>query len=302
MNQKETLYDVSQIRKVTWGGLAVNISLTGVKFLVGILGKSQAVVADAIHSLSDMATDVAVLLGVRFWTAPPDKDHPYGHKRIEALVTIAIGLALTSVAVGLCYNALSTLRDDHIQKVGWIAIIGPIMSILLKEVLFQWTIRVGKQVKSTAVIANAWHHRSDALSSIPALIAVGISVTFPDWEFVDQVGAVIIAIFIFKVAWDIAYPSLQELSDSGASQNKQNQIKRLAMTVQGVESVHAIRTRKFGSSLHVDLHVLVAPDLSVLAGHTISENVKKELIGNGPDVLDVVVHLEPFDHKNRNSI
>ena len=295
MKQEMVPQHVGLIRKVTWGGMAVNISLAGIKFLVGFLGASQAVIADAVHSLSDMTTDIAVILGVRFWSAPPDKGHPYGHQRIEALVTMAIGLALASVAVGLGYNSLATIHDDHIQEIGWVAIIGPILSILGKEALYQWTVYVGVQVKSTAVIANAWHHRSDALSSIPALIAVVVAALYPDWGFVDHIGAVIIAVFILKVSWDIIVPALKELSDAGASLKTQQQIGDLTMMVKGVKSVHAIRTRTFGSRLHIDLHILVDPELSVRAGHSISEDVKQHLLQQGPDVLDVVVHLEPYD-------
>ncbi len=298
MEQEKTCHNITQIRKVTWVGMLVNVTLAGIKFLVGVLGASQAVIADAVHSLSDMTTDVAVILGVQFWSAPPDEGHPYGHRRIEALVTMVIGLTLVSVAIGLGYNSLSTIHDNHIQHIGWIALVGPFLSILFKEVLYQWTVRVGTRVKSTAVIANAWHHRSDALSSIPALLAVVTSAMYPDWAFVDHIGAVIIAVFILKVSWDVIYPSLQELSDRGASHNERIQIENLAMNVKGVKSVHAIRTRKFGSSLHVDLHILVAPELSVRVGHTISEDVKQELLHNGPDVLDVVVHLEPYDSQN----
>ena len=215
------------IRKVTWGGMAVNIILAGMKFLVGFLGGSQAVIADAVHSLSDMSTDIAVILGVRFWSAPPDEGHPYGHQRIEALVTLAIGLALLSVAAGLGYNSLATIHDDHIQRIGWVAVLGPVLSIVCKELLYQWTVRVGVQVKSTAVIANAWHHRSDALSSIPALTAVVVAALYPDWGFVDHIGAVVIAVFVLKVSWDISVPAVQELNDSGASLKTLEQIKNL---------------------------------------------------------------------------
>lgn len=286
---------IDLIRKVTWSGMLVNVSLAGVKFFVGVLGSSQAVIADAIHSVSDMATDIAVILGVRFWTAPPDAGHPYGHQRIEALVTVAIGLALVSVAVGLGYNSLATIHEDYIQKIRWVAIVGPVLSILAKEILYRWTARVGVQVKSAAVIANAWHHRSDALSSIPAAIAVVVSALYPDWGFVDHIGAVIIAVFILKVAWDIIVPALQELTDTGVSLKTQEQIKDLVMAVKGVKNTHAIRTRKFGSYLHVDLHILVEPELSVRSGHTISEDVKQQLLQHGPDVLDVVVHIEPYE-------
>ena len=291
-------HHVGLIQKVTWGGMIVNIILAAIKFLVGFLGSSQAVIADAVHSLSDMTTDIAVLFGVKFWSAPPDSSHPYGHQRIEEVVTVAIGLALAAVAAGLAYNSISTIREDHIQKIGWVAVAGPILSIIGKEALYRWTVHVGEKVKSSAVIANAWHHRSDALSSIPALVAVVVAAIFPDWGFVDHIGAVLIACFILKVSWDIIIPALKGLIDTGASDKIQEHIKAIAMGVKGVKSTHAIRTRKFGSHLFVDLHILVEPELTVRAGHEISEDVKVQLLNNGLEVMDVVVHLEPYDEEN----
>lgn len=295
MKQSKKIQNGIQIKRITWIGIFINFFLAGIKFLVGYVGSSRAVIADGVHSLSDMATDFAVIFGVKFWTAPPDEDHPYGHLRIEALITTAIGLTLTAVAIGLGYKALTTLRESHLKQPGWIALIGPLLSIVFKEILYRWTMVVGTRTKSSAVVANAWHHRSDALSSLPALIAVAASALNPEWSFVDHIGALIISVFILKVSWDIISPSLSELADRGASMKDRQLIKKIAMEVDGVKEVHAIRTRKFGSNIHVDLHILVEPEISVRLGHDISEEVKKELIKNGPKILDVVVHLEPYE-------
>lgn len=281
------------IRRITWIGMLVNIGLAGLKFAVGFLGASQAVIADAVHSLSDMATDVAVLVGVKFWSAPPDTCHPYGHKRLEALVTIFIGTTLAAVACGLAYRAVVTLEDRHIHQTTLIALWGPVASIFLKELLYHWTVRVGRRVKSPALVANAWHHRSDALSSIPAIVAVAGAALNPSLDILDHIGALIIAGFILHVSWKILSPALAEVSDHGASEAEQNRIYRIASTVKGVTNVHAIRTRKSGARCLVDLHIRVAPSLSVRAGHDIAETVKKELFKNGPDILDVLVHVEP---------
>ncbi|HUU40582.1 MAG TPA: cation diffusion facilitator family transporter [Desulfatiglandales bacterium] len=293
MEQDKNTHNLTQLKKITWIGIFVNIGLAGIKFFVGYVGASQAVIADAVHSLSDLATDLAVIFGIKFWSAPPDQDHPYGHLRIEALITTAIGLVLVIVAVGLGYKSLATIREPHIQQTTWVAIIGPSISIVLKEILYRWTIIVGTQAKSTAVIANAWHHRSDALSSLPALLAVTASTVNRDWAFIDHIGALIISVFILKVSWDIIRPALLELADRGASLKDSILIRSIAMDVNGVQDVHAIRTRKFGPNLYVDLHILVDPEISVRAGHSISEEVQKVLLANGPDVLDVVVHVEP---------
>jgi cation diffusion facilitator family transporter len=294
MGSEKSDNQIRKIKKITWIGVFANLFLAALKFIVGYLGSSQAVIADAVHSLSDLATDFAVIVGVKFWSAPPDQDHPYGHRRIEALVTVLIGIALALVALGLFYNSLSTLQVKHIQRTYWIAIVGPAISIILKEELYRWTVNVGKQVKSSAVIANAWHHRSDALSSLPALIAVATAAVFPAWAFVDHIGALIISLFIIKVSWDIINPAFAELSDKGAVSKELQSIETIARGVAGVKDVHALRTRYIASGLHVDLEVLVEPQISVMEGHDIAEAVKKALINDGPEILDVVVHIEPY--------
>jgi cation diffusion facilitator family transporter len=296
VNQQDvSQQDEREIKRITWIGLGINLILAALKFLVGALGKSQAVIADAVHSLSDMVTDFAVLFGVKFWTAPPDEDHPYGHRRIESIITTAIGIGLVVVAVGISYNALISIRKTHLGQAGWVALTGPALSVVLKEMLFRWTVTIGNRSKSSAVIANAWHHRSDALSSLPAFIAVAASALKPAWAFIDHIGALIVSLFILKVSWDIIRPALSELADSGASELERESIKEIAFKVNGVKEVHAIRTRKLGPNLYVDLHILVDPEMSVRLGHDISEEVKKDIIANGPGVIDVVVHLEPFE-------
>lgn len=284
-----------ETKRVTWIGLVINVALSALKFTVGAVGRSQAIVADAVHSLSDLLTDVAVLLGLRFWSAPADKTHPYGHRRIETMVTTIIGAALLIVGVGIGYNAVTTAREPHPAPPGSIALIGAAVSIVLKEWLYRWTLVVGKRIKSTAVIANAWHHRSDALSSIPALAAVGVAVIAPRFAFVDHIGALIVSLFIIKAAWNIVAPALADLADRGGSDRDREQIAELAMSVPGVNSVHALRSRRVGSGLYVDLHVLVDGAMSVRKGHAISEQVKQAILAKGPDVLDVVAHLEPIE-------
>jgi cation diffusion facilitator family transporter len=234
-----------------------------------------------------------VLFGVNYWSAPPDENHPYGHRKIEALITLTIGVVLVVVAVGIGCRALTTIYEGHLGQPGWIAITGPLVSIVLKEILYHLTVKAGGRVKSSALIANAWHHRSDALSSLPALIAVAVSTWNPEWAFIDHIGAMIVSLFILKVSWDIIKPSLSELVDCGATNREHGQIKQISIDEKGVKGVHAIRTRKCGEYLFVDLHILVDADMSVKDGHLISENVKHALLRKGPAVLDVVVHLEP---------
>lgn len=285
--------DAGEIRRVTWIGLVVNIIISALKLAVGTLGSSQAVVADGVHSLSDMTTDIAVLVGVRFWSPPADECHPYGHRRIETMVTLGIGVALALVALGIAYRGIATVRDEHIVQPGVIALIGALVSIVAKEILYRWTVSVGKRIKSSALVANAWHHRSDALSSLPAALAVTLAVISPAMSFVDHLGAVIVALFILHASWKIMKPALAELSDRGAPAGVRAHICKVAAGTGGVKDVHALRTRRVGPGIFVDMHITVDAGMTVLQGHDVSEAVKRRVQEQVPDVIDVVVHLEP---------
>jgi len=285
----------AEVRRVTIWGMAVNLGLVAVKYAVGVIGSSQALVADAVHSLSDAVTDVAVLVGVRYWSAPADAEHPHGHGRIETLVSLFIGVALAAVGIGLAYRAISTIPQRHADPPGWIAFAVACLSIISKEWLYQWTVRVGRRMKSSAMIANAWHHRSDAMSSVPVAIAVLGTRIEPSWIFLDHIGAVIVSILIIQAAWVITRPSLQQLIDRGAEQTVREGLAALARRTPGVRTVHGLRTRRVGPGLHVDLHVLVDPEISVRAGHDIAGAVTERLLRDGPDVVDVLVHIEPFE-------
>lgn len=304
MNKPETVNSPNhrfQVRKITLIGMVINILLSVLKFILGIIGFSQALIADAVHSLSDLGTDIAVLLGVRFWSAPPDEKHPYGHGRIETMVTTFIGLALFAVAVRIGYGALVTITSPDIRQPTIFAFCGALLSIILKEVLYRWTLIYGKRIKSTAVIANAWHHRSDALSSMPVAVAVVISMINPKWSFVDHVGALIVSLFIMAAAWKIIKPALMDLTDRIVSPEILNEIEQISLNTRGVKSVHAIRARKIGSGIHVDLHILVDASMTVLRGHDISTEVKHRLLENVEDIVDVVIHLEPHETGTRNN-
>ena len=294
MKPNDPEMQVRTVRRVTWWGMIINIVLTAGKIAAGIIGNSQAVVADGVHSLSDCATDVAVIVGVRFWSAPPDEDHPHGHSRIETLVSLFIGAALAAVALGLGYEAVSTIRENH-PPPGAIALVAALVSIVSKEALYRWTVAVGRSIRSSAVIANAWHHRSDAFSSIPAAAAVGMALVFPKWYFLDHVGAIVVMVFILQASGRIIMPALRELTDAGAPQDKRAQIEAIALKTPGVRGIHKLRTRQVGYGIQVDLHVHVDARLSVREGHAISELVKQRLYEQGPDVIDAITHLEPCD-------
>jgi len=283
---------LTDAKRVTWAGLVVNLVLCAFKFVSGIIGNSQAVVADAVHTLSDVSTDVAVLVGMRYWSVPPDRTHPHGHRRIETMITILIGVALAAVASGLLYDAMVTLAEKHNRTPGWIALVAAAVSIVSKEAMYRWTAHVGKRIKSTALIANAWHHRTDAFSSIPVVLAVAGARLIPEWAFLDHVGAILVSVFIIVAAWKIGWPAVNQLVDRGAPE-KVLAIQAVTLAVTGVQRVHAVRTRLSGSALMIDLHVIVDGNLTVRDGHDISEQVKQRLMAEDSDVVDVVVHLEP---------
>jgi cation diffusion facilitator family transporter len=285
--------NTKEARQITIVGLIVNVLLSALKFTLGILGHSQAVVADAVHSLSDMGTDLLVLFGIRIWSAPADDHHPYGHQRIETIVTLLISVFLGLVAFEIALQATKRLGSGNGQAPILFAVLGPLVSIIVKEILFRKTRAVGKKTHSPALVANAWHHRSDAFSSIPALIIVAVASIKPEWAFLDAVGAVIVAVLILKVTWEIAAPALSELCERGATNEDVQEISRLAESVTGVCSTHRLRTRRLGAGWFVDLHVTVNGGLSVREGHDIASAVQDLLLEKGPSVADVTIHIEP---------
>jgi cation diffusion facilitator family transporter len=283
----------SRVSRVGWVGLLCNLALAAAKAAAGILGHSQAVLADALHSLTDSVTDIAVILGVRYWTAPADEDHPHGHGRIETLITVVIGLAIGAVAIGMGTQAIRGLRHAPELAPSGIALVVALISIAVKEILYRWTARVGREVRSPALVANAWHHRSDAISSIPAAVAVAVTLIDPEWAVVDRVGAVVVCLLILQASWRILRPALDQLIDAGAPAADRRRIEELALQVDGVEAAHAVRTRFVGADLAVDLHVEVDGGLSVAEGHVIAVAVRRKLLEDGPNVNDAVVQIEP---------
>jgi cation diffusion facilitator family transporter len=284
-----------ETRRVTLWGLIINLACAVMKFVFGFVGGSQALVADAVHSLSDSVTDVIVLVAAPFWTAPADEEHPHGHGRLEALVTLFIGLSLAVVGLGLGYRAVSTLHRDVAATPEWSAFIVACVSILCKEWLYHWNVAVGRRIKSSALVANAWHHRSDALSSVPVAVAVLGTQVWPTWGVLDSVATIIVSVLILHASWKIAHPAFEQLTDTGATQADRDKLMTMASEVAGVCSVHALRSRYVGAGLHVDLHVLVDPELTVREGHNVAGAVKQRLLTCGPDVIDVLVHVEPCE-------
>ena len=269
----------SSIRSVTLWGMALNLLLSGLKFVIGLVFSSQACIADAIHSLSDSVTDLAVIIGVRYWSEPADADHPHGHQRIEAIITLFIGVALALVGAKMMYGAIA--------------------SIIVKEWLYHWTVAVGRRCRSQAVIANAWHHRSDAFSSIPVAVTTLLCRLFPEQlTHLDACAAVIVSLLLIKAACDIAWPAVQELTDRGAALPVRRRILDIAHQVEGVRDVHDLRTRRLGDHLDIDIHILVDPDLTVQQGHDICNRVANRLRGEEDlHIADILTHLEPWNEQ-----
>ena len=286
---------VRMVRRVTFAGILVNVAIAAAKAVAGVMSSSQALVADAVHSASDLVTDLVVVFSVRYWVAPADDDHPYGHGKIEALVTLVISAALVFAAWELARNAvMSLVRGKSDATPGAMALAVAIGSIALKEVVFIVTRAVAQRVRSTALEANAWHHRSDALSSIPVAAAVAVVWAFPSLWWVDAAGALIVSAFVLHVAWKLASPALQELTDAQIG-SKADAVAAVALGVVGVKGVHKPRARRYGSSFQADIHIQVDGSLSVAEGHAIGHAVKEAVVNAGLDVDDVVVHVEPWD-------
>jgi cation diffusion facilitator family transporter len=310
VNEKEkgepalTSHDATRekiVRKVTWVGLILNLFLVAIKFIAGIYGRSQALVADAIHSLTDLTTDIAVIAGSHYWSRPPDENHPYGHRRLETLVTVFIGVALIAAGIGIGWRAISALQEKHTAPPGWIAILAALVSIGCKESIYRWTAVTGRRVKSAALAANAWHHRTDAISSIPVLIAVAAARIAPAWSFLDNIGAIIVSIFILHASIKVIWPALSELIDVGAPTEICKEIENIALGNESVLQVHDIRTRYISSSIQVDLHIVVEGLITVREGHDIADDVKARILDSIPEVLDVIVHVDPPERAIRKN-
>ena len=292
-DMKKNLQTIRTVQFVTVVGMILNLTLVFAKASGGWFFYSQALLADAVHSLSDLVTDLAVIFGVKYWSAPPDCSHPYGHGRIETLVSAFIGIALAVVAFGLAWDAVGTLRKGAEHGPAGFAFVIAVFSVVSKEVLFRWTRAKARAVHSTAMEANAWHHRSDALSSIPAAVAIALAYFFPKLHFVDPVGAILVSFFVLHAAWKIIQPTLQELSEAGVSREDQAKIYRMAASLPGVIGAHALRTRNAGGAIWADIHIIVDPDMTVREGHDLSHQVRDLLVNSDLNIVDVVVHLEP---------
>ena len=284
--------------RVTLIGGAVNICLTVAKLLAGIFGNSAALVADGVHSLSDLVTDIAVIIGLRLAGRPSDERHEYGHGKIETLVTGFIGVALFAVGIGLLYDGTSTIyacSDGPLPPVpGYIALAAALVSIVAKEGIYRYTVRRGGELGSEALVANAWHHRSDALSSVGTFVGVGGAITLGGrWVLLDPLAAVIVSVVIVKVAYGIVRKSIDELLDCAIDADLRETITELVEGLDGVIDVHDMRTRRIGSTVAVELHISVDKGMDLVTAHALTESAEEQIaLCCGSDVL-VTIHVDP---------
>ncbi|MBO7610722.1 MAG: cation transporter [Elusimicrobia bacterium] len=284
-----------EIKNVTVVGIVVNLFLSITKLVIGYVGNSQALIADGVHSFSDLATDLSIIFGVKYWLAPADEEHQYGHRKIELLVTIFIAIALALVGISIFTKAILALKQNDIQSPSLVAFVGAMLSIISKEWLYRYTVKKANILKSPAVKANAWHHRSDAISSLPVAIVIIIAAIFPKLIWLDAIGAIVVSVFIIYPAYKIFKKSILNILDESVDSETLSKIEQIALQTKDVREVHDIRTRKAGETFFVDMHILVDGHISVQEGHDISEEVKLNLMKSNEDILDVLIHLEPFN-------
>lgn len=288
-----------EIYKVTLTGTAVNAVLIVLKFIAGIVGRSSAMVADAVHSLSDFITDVIVIVFVKIAGKPRDKGHDYSHGKFETFATMIIGLILGIAGIGLMINGIKlvihSLNGNELPKPGMLALIIAIISIVSKEWLYRYTAKVGRKVNSQAVVANAWHHRSDAISSAGTLIGIaGAMFLGEKWRILDPIAAIVVSFFIIKSGYEIMKPAIADLLEASLSEDEEKEILKLVKGVPGIGYVHNLRTRRIGNDIAVDLHAKMDGHLTLATAHTLAteaENAIKARFGKN-SVINI--HMEPL--------
>jgi len=280
-------------KSVTIIGVLLNTLLIAFKFIAGVYGHSQALIADAVHSISDLFTDAVVLLGLGMGRKAPDEGHHFGHARIETLASATVGLALIATAVYLGINAsLNIYRHQEFHPTS-LALIGAGVSIALKEALYHYTVHIGRRIKSQLLLANAWHHRSDAFSSVAVFLGVGGAILKPSWHILDAFAALLVSFLIIKVGLDIFRNTLREFTDTAPKSEILKDIIACAQGVEGVLDVHDLRVRTSGGLYQMEAHILVDGQLTVTEGHRIAKTVESCLEREIEDLDRIIIHVDP---------
>jgi cation diffusion facilitator family transporter len=279
--------------KVTLVGVLVNTLLIVLKLVAGIYGSSQALIADAVHSFSDLFTDAVVLIGIKISKKPPDKTHHFGHARIETLASTIVGMALIGTALYIGIEASLTIYRHTEYHPTTLALFGAGVSIVLKEVLYHYTIRTGRRIKSQLIVANAWHHRSDALSSVAVFIGVAGTQINPSWHILDSFAALLVSFFIVKVGLEILRDALREFTDTAPKQEIIGKIQQCALSVNGVVDTHDLKVRTSGGFYQMEIHIVVDGQLTVLEGHKIAKTVEGCLVEDVGNIGSITIHVDP---------
>ena len=287
-----------KIYRVTFMGGLVNVVLLVFKFVAGILGGSAAMIADAVHSLSDFASDIVVLVLVKLGSKPQDEDYDYGHGKFETLASVIIGLALLLVGVMLAYSGVVKIyhafRGEELPQPGVIAFVAALVSIALKEWAFQFTVRVGRQVNSEAVVANAWHHRSDALSSIGTAVGIGGAILLgSQFSVLDPIAAVVVSFFIVKTAYGLISNALGELLEKSLSPDMEEEIKHIAESEESVSEVHHLQTRRIGNGIAIEMHVRIPGETTLYTAHQHATSIERKLKARFGEQTHIGLHVEP---------
>lgn len=289
--QKETY-------RVTIAGSIINILLLAFKFAAGILGHSAAMIADAIHSLTDFVTDAIVLIFVRLGSKPTDRDHDYGHGKYETLASAIIGVSLLVVGMMICYSGVTktyhAMCGEPLQQPGFIALAAAVASVVLKEWAYRFTVRVGRRCHSEAVVANAWHHRSDALSSVGTTVGIGGAIILGEkWAVLDPLTAIVVSFFIMKAAWSVLSKAVDELTDGSLPKETEDEIESIVSEDNEVSVVHNLCTRRIGNRIAIEMHVRMPGETSLYVAHRHATEIEQRLKQRFGADTHISIHLEP---------
>lgn len=285
--------DLAEGRRITWAGMAVNALLIVLKIGGGIAGGSRALIADGFHSVSDFVSDLFVLVGLHFMRKERDRDHPYGHGKIETLVTLAVGLILAGAAFRIGYDAAIALARGELSSPGRFTILIAALSLVSKELLYQATVRIGRRLRSEALVANAWHHRSDAWSSAVTFVGISLAVFVPRLRILDAYAALLVSFFVLKIAVEIGWGAIKKIIDTSPPQEFLDRISRAIESVPGVRDCHDLHGRYYADLISMEVHVGVDPAMTVAAAHEIADEVSARVTGTFEEVASLLVHIDP---------
>lgn len=291
-------FDTARIGKLkaraSYVGAAVNVFQTLIKIAFGILGQSAALIADGIHSLSDLLSDLLVIIAVRLGSREADYEHPYGHRRFETIATVILGVSLIAIGGAIAWSVMNRMaHPEHLPVPNVIGLGIAAVSIFVNEWLYHYTKRIARQTRSKLLLANAWHQRSDAISSVVVLF--GIGAVMLGYPLADAIAAIVVALMVAKIGLNLVLESVKELVDTSLPPKLVAEIRTTIMGIDGIEGIHLLRTRYMGEDAFIDAHIVVDPRITVSEGHSIGDTVRDELINRFDDVMDVLVHVDPED-------